>query len=238
MLRSSLTRLRINRDASILLRLVQRSRLASSKTPPKPNAFDFHQKRTSETIVPPASSQWTLSSFVRPLPDLGRIPSNVAAYLFCACIAFHIFSEYGFVLEGAYGISMLPTIASDGDWLWISKYYRRGRDLKVGDVVSFRHPIRPGEYAVKRIIGMPGDFVLRDTPEKGHMMMQVPNGHCWLVGDNLTYSRDSRMFGMLPLALITGKVLGPVRWSGWTIPYLEKLEHGLQPAVLDDGDVE
>lgn len=37
---------------------------------------------------------------------------------------------------------------------------------------------------------------------------QIPDGHCYIVGDNLTWSRDSRMFGPLPLALIRAKVIG------------------------------
>ncbi len=47
---------------------------------------------------------------------------------------------------------------------------------------------------------------------------KVPAGHCWVVGDNLPDSRDSRYFGPLPLALIKGKViaktwpLGEFRW--------------------------
>jgi inner membrane protease subunit 1 len=42
----------------------------------------------------------------------------------------------------------------------------------------------------------------------------VPQGHCWIVGDNLVASRDSRYFGPVPLALIRGKVIATVRpWS-------------------------
>ncbi len=41
--------------------------------------------------------------------------------------------------------------------------------------------------------------------------MQVPKGHCWIVGDNLVASRDSRDFGPVPLGLIRGKVIATVR---------------------------
>ena len=47
---------------------------------------------------------------------------------------------------------------------------------------------------------------------------QVPDGHCWLLGDNLPESRDSRTYGPLPLALIQGKVTArvwPLSEIGW-----------------------
>lgn len=69
---------------------------------------------------------------------------------------------------------MLPTLAVDHDWVYISKLYRRGRGIRVGDVVSFKHPTFPSMGALKRVVGMPGDFVLRDTPgSEGGMMIQV-----------------------------------------------------------------
>lgn len=112
---------------------------------------------------------------------------------------------------------MIPTIAWDGDWVVLSKLHRYGKDIEVGDLVSYRHPVRQGITGIKRVVGMPGDFVLRDTPqetyalekddERENWMIQVPEGHCWLVGDNLDASRDSRHFGPLPLALVRGKVV-------------------------------
>lgn len=68
---------------------------------------------------------------------------------------------------------MMPTVNSFGEYFIISKYYRRGRDVKVGDLVSFRHPVLTREEAVKRVIGMEGDFVLMNTPEKSDAMIQV-----------------------------------------------------------------
>ena len=69
---------------------------------------------------------------------------------------------------------MLPTITAHGDAIYVSKFYRRGKGVKVGDVVSFRHPMFPEFGAVKRVVGMPGDFVGRDSPGTGKgMMIQV-----------------------------------------------------------------
>nr|POF13910.1 hypothetical protein CFP56_02934 [Quercus suber] len=71
------------------------------------------------------------------------------------------------------GYGRQPVTLPRIDWLLISKYYRRGREVKVGDLVSFRHPVNRETYAVKRVIGMPGDFVLRDTPGKNEVMIQL-----------------------------------------------------------------
>ena len=68
----------------------------------------------------------------------------------------------------------MPTFNSFGDCVLTSKYYRRGRGVKVGDVVSYVHPIYPDQRAIKRVVGLEGDFVLRDTPGKGEgVMIQV-----------------------------------------------------------------
>ncbi|KAI9698741.1 MAG: hypothetical protein M1836_003851 [Candelina mexicana] len=104
---------------------------------------------------------------------------------------------------------MLPTLAAYGDGVMISKFYRRGRGIEVGDIVSVKHPLFLGQGVIKRVLGMPGDFVLKDTPGKGEGIM-VPEGHCWLAGDNIPHSRDSRMYGPVPLALIKGKVIARV----------------------------
>ncbi|GAB7347192.1 hypothetical protein MBLNU459_g3302t2 [Dothideomycetes sp. NU459] len=155
-------------------------------------------------------------------------------------LAVHIFTDYFYDIRGTWGISMQPTLAPTGDSVLVSKYYRHGRGVEVGDIISFKHPMREDVRASKRVIGMPGDFVLRDTPDKGKGMMiqvsrssrsgslglegasdadmrphQVPQGHCWVVGDNLNHSRDSRMIGPIPLALVRGKVIAT--FSGWSL---------------------
>lgn len=58
--------------------------------------------------------------------------------------------------------------------MYIDHTYRRGRGVKVGDVVDFHHPMVQGAGAVKRVMGMPGDFVVKDGGEgRGKMMIQV-----------------------------------------------------------------
>jgi inner membrane protease subunit 1 len=117
---------------------------------------------------------------------------------------------------------MVPTISARGNWCYVNHLFRRGRGVKVGDVVVFTHPMVAGAKAAKRVIGLEGDFVCvvtgpseaedEDKDLKAQRaqftteMVQVPKGHCWVEGDNLEWSRDSRVYGPVPMALIRGKV--------------------------------
>jgi inner membrane protease subunit 1 len=69
---------------------------------------------------------------------------------------------------------MLPTINVSGDWIVISKFHSRGRGIKVGDLVSYAHPIDgPDVNVVKRVIGLEGDFVVKDPSDGSGDMLQV-----------------------------------------------------------------
>lgn len=60
--------------------------------------------------------------------------------------------------------------------------------------------------------------------------IQIPQGHCWVSGDNLPASRDSRHFGPLPLALISGTTIAKVLpWNErkWMKNGLEKVDQEL-----------
>jgi inner membrane protease subunit 1 len=133
---------------------------------------------------------------------------------------------------------MVPTIPAHYKrlpWIFYSSLHRRGRGIKVGDIITYTHPIFPSDAGCKRVIGMPGDFVSVMTPGRRdedmgvedvddkfasvkEKMIQVPEGHCWVAGDNLDWSRDSRLFGPLPLGLVKSKVLAvvwPIKDAKW-----------------------
>lgn len=135
---------------------------------------------------------------------------------------------------------MVPTIPhsfSHRPWILYSPLHRRGRGIKVGDVITYTHPLFPHQRGCKRVIGMPGDWVAvvsaaredADLEREGtegdwanvkERVVRVPEGHCWIAGDNLEWSRDSRLFGPLPLGLVRAKVLAVVapwesaKWLG------------------------
>ena len=113
------------------------------------------------------------------LPRSAREVGTGLLYGFQVVLLGHLFFAYGYDAGFAYGVSMTPTIASSGELLITSKKYRRGRGVQVGDIVSFKHPVmnESMQRAAKRVVGMPGDFVLRDKPGAGsygeEAMLQV-----------------------------------------------------------------
>ncbi|KAJ5587440.1 uncharacterized protein N7459_003205 [Penicillium hispanicum] len=152
--------------------------------------------------------------------------------VFCACA---LLWEHIVTIQLSEGPSMYPTFNPRGDWLMISRMHRNGKGIEVGDVVRFNHPTFLGVHGAKRVLGMPGDFVCRDQPfstEAGKVpdMIQVPEGHAFLVGDNLPWSRDSRNYGPVPLGLINGKIVARV----WPPSRMEWVRNTMQPAQLED----
>ncbi|KAK4203650.1 putative mitochondrial inner membrane protease subunit 1 [Triangularia verruculosa] len=136
----------------------------------------------------------------------------------------HLFWNHILSLAPAEGPSMLATYPITGTWVLTSRFHRHGRDLHVGDLVTYHIPDRPSSIGVKRVLGLPGDYVLIGTPgEFWHtgadpraddsLMLQVPEGHVYLVGDNLPASNDSRIFGPVPLGLIRSKVIASMEPS-------------------------
>lgn len=91
--------------------------------------------------------------------------------------------------------------------------------LQRGDVIILNHPNREGTIC-KRIIGMPGDIVVRTDggSEESGGHVAIPPGHFWIEGDNSLQSLDSREYGAVPASLTIGKVicrLWPLRDYAW-----------------------
>ena len=154
-------------------------RLASRGTHAPPR---FFRHASTDTKTKPGVKSQISKAFTNPAPPvLARYPRvywavQVLIYASGIALGWHIWCEYFFTLSLAEGISMTPTMNATGDWLLLSKTYRRGRYVKVGDIISFKHPIDEGTYSVKRVVGMPGDFVLRDSPDTSGAMIQVSKG--------------------------------------------------------------
>jgi len=188
-----------------------------------------------------------MGSYVRILASLRtsqtQTITGVAFKVAKLALVGHVFQRYIGFIRPTDGISMVPTMPASylkRPYILYSALHRRGRGLKVGDVVIYTHPLFSSESGCKRIVGMPGDFVSVITPGRkdedidaedvddkwAHVkeqVVRVPEGHCWVAGDNLEWSRDSRLYGALPLGLVKAKVLAVVlpikdaKWLGSTI---------------------
>ena len=86
----------------------------------------------------------------------------------------HLASEWTGIPSFTSGPSMLPTLTVWGDRVYTSKRYARGNGIEFGDVVEFQHPMVLGAGCVKRVMGLPGDFVREDGGlGTGDRMIQV-----------------------------------------------------------------
>jgi signal peptidase I len=121
------------------------------------------------------------------------------------------------------GTSMLPSLAP-GTWLIVDRLGRRSQPPRRFDLVRFVDPVRPAAWAIKRLVGLPGEEIHLSpeglqvdgglVPEPHAEGTTISTTYCWTVGpdqcivlgDNRDGSTDSRRYGPLPLALLTGIV--------------------------------
>jgi signal peptidase I len=106
------------------------------------------------------------------------------------------------------------------------------KEFQRGDVVVFRYPKNPSVYYIKRIIGLPGEKVeIKDSKVKifnsqnpesfvldeskylsasvetsGDQIVQLSDTEYFVLGDNRSYSSDSRSWGPVPEKDVVGKV--------------------------------
>ena len=111
---------------------------------------------------------------------------------------------------------MLPTMAESGEIVVDDRisHVLFPSSLTRGDLLVYISPLDPTRTVCKRLIGLPGDIVCVDptgvfAPSTEHIV--VPKGHVWVVGDNVAYSSDSRMYGPVPMGLIRGRIIARVR---------------------------
>jgi signal peptidase I len=127
------------------------------------------------------------------------------------------------------GDSMQPNYPN-AEYLLTDKVTYRFNEPKRGDVIVFKPPPAPEDEYIKRIIGLPGDRVkveggkvyinskvLREDYLSSTLYtsggtflpdgdeITVPKDNYFVMGDNRPYSSDSRSWGFVPKANITGR---------------------------------
>lgn len=101
-------------------------------------------------------------------------PWRICLHAFQTLAFGHYLFNYQYSFGWGYGPSMLPTFLVDGDIIIFDRHHRRGRDVRVGDCVAYHIPVSPDEDGVKRVIGMPGDYILMNSPgASSDRMLQV-----------------------------------------------------------------
>lgn len=128
------------------------------------------------------------------------------------------------------GASMEPTF-DDGNYILIDEIsYRFGHPQR-GDIIVFRYPLDRSQFFIKRVIGLPEetlevkdnhiiiynqmypagftlneDYLSADQQTLGSFRIKLDPNEYFVMGDNRTRSSDSRIWGPVNRALITGRV--------------------------------
>lgn len=131
------------------------------------------------------------------------------------------------------GASMEPNFF-DKEYLIINEISYRFYEPKRGDIVVFRYPRNPQEYFIKRIIGLPEEKIqIKDrsvyiynknnpdgvkleepylttdakTDSMSEEIISIGKDEYYVLGDNRSFSKDSRSFGAVDRSFVIGKVL-------------------------------
>lgn len=121
------------------------------------------------------------------------------------------------------GESMMPTL-QNGEFILVSKLSYQFKPVEQGDIIVFHFPSDPTQELIKRVIGLPGDFI-----QIGNGVVRVngvslsepyiaaspgydgewnvPEGQLFVLGDNRNDSSDSHSWGYLPIEKIVGKAV-------------------------------
>lgn len=166
--------------------------------------------------------------------DLGGLNMGSVNFIWNLTKNYFTFGLIGLTLSDRYasivpvgGISMSPTFnphddssmrSLTRDFVIVEKLCLEKYKFSLGDVVVFSSPTNHKERNIKRITALPGDLV--STPYYDAVV--IPEGHCWVEGDNQAWSLDSRSFGPIPLGLVRGRVTHVV-WPPHRVGKVERM---------------
>ena len=162
-----------------------------------------------------------------------RLPPSTSQYgrytvysVVLLCSTWFIFPYIGGISYGS-GWSMYPTMNPAGVYFIyerITPYITKS--LQCGDIVMCNviHMNNESRGVVKRVIGLPGDIIRRD-PTDSTSLYELQCNECWLQGDLLGGSNDSRSYGPVQLNNVHGRVVAVIypyndmKWMERTLKY-------------------
>ncbi len=124
------------------------------------------------------------------------------------------------------GTSMMPRL-SNHERIFINKYVYRFEPIRRGDIVVFKYPLDTSKSYIKRVVGLPGEWVsIRDGRVyiNGRLLTEtyippsyvdhencpstyVEPDHYFVLGDHRESSNDSRVWGTVDREYIYGKAV-------------------------------
>jgi len=124
------------------------------------------------------------------------------------------------------GTSMMPRLENH-ERIFINKFVYRFEPIKRGDIVVFWYPLDPTKSYIKRVIGLPGEWVsIQDgralvngealaepylpayyLDHQSYPPVHVEPDHYYVLGDHRDSSNDSRVWGTVDRKYIYGKAV-------------------------------
>ncbi len=185
--------------------------------------------QTEETPVVPSEQQQERKIVRRTLEAVGIFFLEIIKIAVLAGITIGLVRYFLFKPFYVKGQSMESTFFQH-EYLIIDELSYRFREPERGEVVVFHSPTEPGDYYLKRIIGLPGEqvkvdenkvviyntdhpqgvlleepYLDSDIETKGSVFMTLGEDEYFVMGDNREASFDSRRFGAIKVDAIVGR---------------------------------
>lgn len=152
-----------------------------------------------------------------------------------------VFTAFFFLYEPVQveGTSMLPLLQNH-ERIVVNRIVYHVESIHRGDIIVFHYPLDPAESFIKRVIGLPGDWVSIKNGQvyvNGKLMKEpyVPSAylgdqtctpvhvapkHYYVLGDHRVFSNDSRDWGTVDRKYIYGKAV----FAYWPLSDLGSLQ--------------
>ncbi len=178
-----------------------------------------------QTVNPPPPADLKRSLLSGVLEYIGELIRVVIISL-AIILPVRYFLVQPFYVKGA---SMEPNF-HDREYLIIDELSYRLREPSRGEIVVFRYPADPSQFFIKRIIGLPGETIdIQNNKIKvvnkteptglsleepyleakdiiyGNFSVKLGQNEYYLLGDNRSFSLDSRQFGPVSKQFFIGR---------------------------------